>query len=570
MHAPEVHVRFNSANRGMLDIRDAANLWAIEVTGKGIQEREDIESWVAYLDLNYMLDNGIELSSMTAHTDYSRNFKLASHRTAYFARYQNRDEHLSQWTQEFRITSPSGGMLEWMAGVYYQLEDYDFSLIGHEADIRMGLRVNDRGYQDAEWLTGFLSTTFNFMDNRASIDLGVRYSEVDKTGFISGWAVQWVYDVMHCVSSETDYLGTGNTDPATYTRAPGAVQLTPEQTLILIPGADTDNLWIMPYHFTRNTPVNWRGSRASAVGISNPSTTDRVRPGEGSSIMDSLKENSFDPQITLRYRPTDEMSLYVRWAQAFKAGGFDTGVSSIVTDGFTFQAETARIYEAGAKGSLWYRRASYELTVYKSQFSNLQLRTANPIFDDIRSINTNAGGQRIRGVDLSLRAAVTDRLMLSMNAALMDSVMTDYAGAGCSDWEFQNPGTSGCDTVTDRIDRTGSKAPFSPDWKVVFDARYEMPVLDRFMATLTAKAFLSDGYFTNYNTFTRDVEFNTHGDINLNLSFGDQARTWKVSAYGRNLLQARPRYKPEFDVDPRGILISTMSASKFQGLRCEG
>jgi len=569
--APEIYSRFESGNRGFIDIRDVANEYAISRTGKGIADREDIESYTTYLDLRYILANDIELSSMTAYTDYLRAYKQENWDTLTFGRYQEREEDLSQWSQELRVSSPSGGTIEWMAGLYWQLEDYDFYLMGHEADVRRGLRVNDWNWQDTEWKSAFASFTFNFLDNRASLDIGGRYSDVEKSALASGYAAQWIFDVFPCRSSATDYLGTGNTDPATCQMEPGARQITAADADFLLAEADVTNLWTFPYGLTRNVPVNWRGSRAKAIGLTKPDYTSRISSNDNRLITDSLTDTSFDPQIALRYRPTDDISLYGRWAQAFKAGGYDTAVTSIPANlnEFGFLAENAEIFEIGAKGTFWDNRARFEVTLYESSFTDLQLQSVQPD-PDSGAISTNAGGQRIRGIDLLVVAAISDQLRLGASAALMDAVMTDYAGAGCSQWEFQNPGVSGCDVATRRIDRTGSEAPFSPDWKVVFDAEYRMPVLNDLEASLTAKAFISDGYFTNYSSFSRTVSYDTHGDINLNLALSDQAESWKLSVFARNLLQARPKYLVEFDPDPSGILSTDMSQNQFRSFGIKG
>lgn len=571
--APEVHYRFASDDRGMIDIREAANAWALELTGNGIADREDISNYTTYLDLNYRFANGIELSSMTAYSDYLRNYKQENHNTVVFARYQNREEDLSQWSQELRLSSPSGGTMEWMAGVYWQDEDYDFHMISHEATVRRGLRVNGEGenWQDTEWQSAFASLTYNFMDKKASLDLGGRYSSVKKTAQAAGYASQWVFDVFPCASSATDYLGTGNTDTTTCDQEPNAFQITEADTQFLLPGADVDNLWTFPYNRHRRTPVNWRGSRAQAIGITVPCYPCRDNRSDNDRISDTLTEKQFDPQVALRFRPTDDVSLYARWAQAFKAGGYDTAVSSIPTsvEEYKFLAENAEIFEIGAKGVFWDGRARYELNVYESNFTNLQLQSANPD-PDSGAISTNAGGQRLRGLDLSLQAALTDRIRAGVSGAVLDSVMTDYSGARCSVWEVRNPDLSGCDPVTQRIDRTGNEAPYSPDWKLVFDAEYQRPLWGQFVGTFTAKAFISDGYFTDYRRFDRKVSYDRHGDINLSWALSNQEENWKISVFARNLLEARPSYHEELDVDPEGILFRDMSQNQFRSFGIKG
>jgi len=66
-----------------------------------------------------------------------------------------------------------------------------------------------------------------------------------------------------------------------------------------------------------------------------------------------------------------------------------------------------------------------------------------------------------------------------------------------------------------------------------------MPVLDNFKTTLNFKGYISDGYTTDVNGFSQTVKYNKHEDMNVSLGIGDLEDTWKLTFYGRNLLEAR-------------------------------
>ena len=46
---------------------------------------------------------------------------------------------------------------------------------------------------------------------------------------------------------------------------------------------------------------------------------------------ETFTADKFSPQVTLRYRPNENMSVYARYAEAFKIGGFDTGQTSCIS-----------------------------------------------------------------------------------------------------------------------------------------------------------------------------------------------------------------------------------------------
>ena len=568
-YAPEIHVRSNiDSNSGIVDIREVLRILTEEEQGSGnIKDTEILESRTGYVDFLYSLDNGISLNWQTSYSDYLRDYKRKNDGTPYLLRYQNRREDNVQISTELRATSASGGMFEWMAGAYYADSDYDFSMFNSQGDIRRSRRVNGDNWENAEWLTGFGTVTFNFMDNRASIDVGGRWTQVDKEIFVQGFAQSWVFDVTPCAWGPDDFLGGGLSDPADCTdpalQHPDAVRVDASDVRVLLTSVrnrpvDLNNLWTIPFNTDRFTPPTWRGNRTMAVGVTMPDYAGR----EAGPHNESLTENSFDPQITLRYRPNDNLSFFARYATAFKEGGWDSAVSSIPpADEFAFLAEEGQTFEVGAKGTFWDGRARFDVTVYEHKVSNLQLETPNPDPDSSQSTG-NVAAQVARGIDFGVTAAVTDRLTAGLTGMILDADMKEFFSR-CSEDELENFEISGCDPVRRIIDRSGQEAPFSQDWKVVLDLDYRMPVFGNYELGLKAKGYISDGYHTNVLSLSESNSWDVHEDVNLTASFGDNAGVWDVSAYARNLLEPRRPYVIEDDLTPDGLRSANASESSF-------
>ena len=169
----------------------------------------------------------------------------------------------------------------------------------------------------------------------------------------------------------------------------------------------------------------------------------------------------------------------------------------------------------------------------------------------------------------------------------MDGVMTEFPGAGCTDAEIgealtdpnapcklfeddvrvQPPPDLDAETAFDDydsfIDRGGSEAPRTPDWKFILTADYRMPIGDRFELSFNAKGYLSDGYILDVESFTKVVKYNKHEDLNLTLGIGDIQGGWVLSVFARNLFEARPSYNAEFDTFPNGIAATSLGPSAF-------
>jgi hypothetical protein len=77
------------------------------------------------------------------------------------------------------------------------------------------------------------------------------------------------------------------------------------------------------------------------------------------------------------------------------------------------------------------------------------------------------------------------------------------------------------------------------------------------------KGYYSDGYITSRDAFDTTVKYNTHGDVNLGIGFGDQAGVWQLGAYANNILEARESYNPEYDIFPSGVQSVQVTRSNF-------
>jgi outer membrane receptor protein involved in Fe transport len=179
---------------------------------------------------------------------------------------------------------------------------------------------------------------------------------------------------------------------------------------------------------SREVPPNWLPSQTHAIGLTQPNFDAREGP-----FNENISGTEYDPQVVLSYRPSEELTLYGKYAEAFKAGGFDTGQTSIPNTlaAYTFGPEMAETYELGAKGSYMDGRGRFDATLFTLSFKGLQLSIATPNPDDPFA-NLNAGGQRVRGLEFSNNFAVTDQLTFGLGGAFLDGEMTDFTNVPCT------------------------------------------------------------------------------------------------------------------------------------------
>jgi hypothetical protein len=202
-------------------------------------------------------------------------------------------------------------------------------------------------------------------------------------------------------------------------------------------------------------------------------------------------------------------------------------------------------------------RFAYDAALFNLEIPNLQTNALSPDPDQ-KTASINAG-QRVRGLEFSTQFAASDHLLLGFSGAFMDGVMTDFKRAGCTSAELVDP-NSGCVLFDSEnpsegglIDRTGSEAPRTPDWKFVMSADYSTPAFGKYQLYLNAIGYISDGYILDVESFEKIVMYNQHGDLSLKAGLGDPDGKWIVSVFARNLFEARPSYNAEYDTYPNGL-----------------
>jgi len=563
-YAPPLNIAGEDATTGSLDIRAVAEAFARgtgdvtkgagdgTTTARG-HDSIDLEQY--YLDLKYELGNGIGVNLKTAHVNFWRDPVRDNRNSGLLSNLQSRVEDFRQWSQELRFTSPDGGHdlggynIEWMTGFFWQDTAKDHTSNSFFNNVRTQQRMNWL-WEDAIWQSAFATLTFNFMDDKASIDLGGRWAKVEKEMYVTGYAASYIFDVRPCAATANDDIGGGNFDPNTCPQHPNAVRINPatDNPRIYVP-ADMNNLWAIRQNSSRDIPSSWRSPRASAVGLTAPGFFPRIDAGPQT---DAFTVSNWDPQITLRYRPNENHSLFFRFAQAFKAAGYDTGQTTIpgpTIDDLKFDDEKSETLELGSKGMLWDGRVRYDVTLFKTVFTDLQLSGAVPTFTEgsQATLSLNAGKQQVQGIEFGLMGAATDRLTLGLQGAIMDAELKEFSGVGCSFAEFVNTrdnlGISAiwpCTNLAAQTkDESGRQPAGTEDWKLVGSGDYVMPVLDRFQVRANVKGYLTSGYRLG------DLFDYTYGDVNTFLSFGDQDETWNVMVYARNLLEPRPKVRPD-------------------------
>lgn len=218
------------------------------------------------------------------------------------------------------------------------------------------------------------------------------------------------------------------------------------------------------------------------------------------------------PKATLRYKPSDEVTLYGSWSRGFRSGGFNqTGVGAVarandvlgVND--IFQAEIANTTELGFKSLLLDRKLSLDADVFYTQSRNgyFFVYIAADSTQNLGNLNAT-----YKGAELSLTARPTDRLDL-------------YAGFGYTD-----------SRITEMADPTvvGNQAPLVSRNTANAGVQYRQPLAEGLSATMRLDyQEIGRTWWEPYNITSRDP-------VSLvDLRLGLQAERWTLTAWSKNL-----------------------------------
>ncbi|MFT4520766.1 MAG: iron complex outermembrane receptor protein, partial [Halioglobus sp.] len=198
-------------------------------------------------------------------------------------------EEFEQTSQEFRLTSPGGETIDWIAGAFYQENEVELndltivpvgSLLGGLSAALPGTGARRAYGQESELWSAFAQVTWNIADD-LRLTVGGRYSEEDKSGFRK-------IDIVDIVGASPvrDILGQEPT-------------ISPAAPPTYAAGFGIDN---QQFNLSGLTDC---GGASDAVGHDLACDRD---------------ESKFTPQFNLQWDMNDETMLYASYTEGFKSG----------------------------------------------------------------------------------------------------------------------------------------------------------------------------------------------------------------------------------------------------------
>ncbi len=151
------------------------------------------------------------------------------------------------------------------------------------------------------------------------------------------------------------------------------------------------------------------------------------------------------PTVKVDWQLSDQVMLYVSYAEGFKSGGFDMRGNALTNPNVAqgYDPETVETWEVGIKSQFLDNRLRLNFTVFEMDYEDMQLtvQTLQPAPTFFSSDVVNAGVAEINGAELQATGYLTENFSTTLTIGYMNAELVEVisGGADVSDsWEMLN------------------------------------------------------------------------------------------------------------------------------------
>jgi iron complex outermembrane receptor protein len=420
-------------------------------------------------------------------------------------------EDYQQFSQEFRLTSPAGETLEYIAGLYYQDADLDYRSVegfgtalltpaGLPTVLFPNMTRDYRFVQEQETKAVFGQLKWNFADaTRATV--GLRYSDESKNA-----------------NHRLDTFFTAGQDYSSLAGLP----------------AGSLAFGNSPEEFDRflATPA-----LAQAAGIAQVAILQNALGTFEHDITRQRDEDFITWSLGLQHDFSDDTMGFATISTGVKGGGFDARFLRRNNDPFfEFEEEEVLNYEVGFKSSLLEDNLQLNATAFFSTVENYQVS----IFDGATAFFVqNAAEVESKGVEVDLKWLASDNFLLSFSGVYLNAEYSSFPNAPCfSGSDANNRGNCiGRGTASAFRDASGETNMFSPEFSFNLNLDYNMELSNNWELRGVANINYSDDFLaaSDLDPIYAGVEGFTKLDLRLSLSSLDGK--WDFALLGKNLTE---------------------------------
>ena len=283
-------------------------------------------------------------------------------------------------------------------------------------------------------------------------------------------------------------------------------------------------------------------SKSFAVfGDASYGLTDRLEIGAGIRYYEDDREfieedgtstdgtfDSVNPRAYLSYAFAEDVKAYVNIATGFRSGGFNNAPTVAAGGEQAYGPEDLISYEVGSKVSLLNGRLNADAALFYSEYTDIQFLhqlTGSPL-----SFVGNVGEAEMKGVEWSIRWALSNQLTLGFSGSVIDAEYTSI-----------DENATGTAVVA------GDAIEFVPDYNYSLTADYAVEWANEVPGFIRIN-YNEQGEITNVGAPQPPGVERTNAVVPvlrfLNASVGAEYESWELELFGRNLLDEDETLSP--------------------------
>lgn len=255
--------------------------------------------------------------------------------------------------------------------------------------------------------------------------------------------------------------------------------------------------------------------------------------------------SNVSPEVTLTYKPSDDLTAFAAYRTGFKSGSFNTSTFTPPNRRNSFDDEEASGGEVGIKTRMLDGRLTFNGAAYYYEYDKMQVGAHET--EDVGGGNfviilrtINAATSTVKGVefDLSYAPAALEGLNLTAAVNYNRARYDSFPNAPCSNGQTIS---EGCDQVfnpaTGRFtsqDLSGRRLVKAPEWSGFVGFDHQIPVGSDMLLAFGAGA----NYTSKYSTTLVDrpgFEQDAFVKVDANIALTGQDDRWELALIGSNL-----------------------------------
>lgn len=237
------------------------------------------------------------------------------------------------------------------------------------------------------------------------------------------------------------------------------------------------------------------------------------------------KSNKLSPRFVVRYKPTEQSSVYASFTKGYKSAIPDFRSTSGAP---YLKPENIKAYEVGYKFAN--PTLSAEIAGFYYDYKNLQ----NGFYRAGETILSNAANSKIKGVDGSVKYRLGHGFELNAATTYMEATYKDYENAG-----FFNPIIVGglflgFDTSA-TANVSGNQMQKAPKWTTTFGGSYTTDLAGGTLVASTNYYHTSTVYFDPAHQFAQSP----YDLLSARVEWTDPSSRYTVAVFGDNITDSK-------------------------------